>query len=472
MTEHRYLPLTLKLPAAARALVVGGGTVAAAKVDWLLRCELSVDVVAQTLCDRLQVLAEAGEVTWRSGLFRDDDLDGAALVLAATDAPAVNRAVHDRAVAGGIPVNVADDPALSTFYVPATVIRGALQVSVGTGGNSPSLSVRLRQELDGQFPVWFGDLTEWLGRARRRVRAAIDDPVQRRRVLRDLASAATTERLAAVPDAEREAAFEGILDAALAGAEGAPPTGRVWLVGAGPGDPGLLTVRGLDCLRRADAVLHDGLVNRELLVFARRDAEIFDTSKRAGCRRFDQEGINALMVSLAGMGKTVCRLKGGDPCVFGRGGEEALHLVQHGISFEFVPGVSASIAAPAAAGIPVTHRDHASYFQVITGHENPAKTESRVNWRELGSSQGTLVFLMSAHRLREICERLLAHGKRSGTPVAVISRGTLPDQVVLETTLGAGASDETPAAAAAPRPALIVVGDVVSLRRSLAGNPR
>lgn len=468
MTEHRFLPLTLKIPADARALVVGGGPVAASKVDWLLSCRVAVDVVAEALGDRLQAHSEAGRVRWRAGPFDATDVPGHALALAATDDPAVNLAVRDAAAAAGILVNVADDPERSTFHVPAMVTRGALQVSVGTGGRSPSLAVRLRQELDERLPPWYGDYTAWLGAARARVRAANGDPVARRRILRDLASDAVADHLARVPDADREAAFTARVDEALGEAAGPAPEGRVWLVGAGPGDPGLITLRGLGCLQRADAVLHDGLVNPALLGFARRDAELFDTSKRAGCRRFDQEEINALMVSLAREGKTVCRLKGGDPCVFGRGGEEALHLVASGVPFEFVPGVSAAIAAPAAAGIPLTHRDHASYFQVITGHEDPAKTESRVNWRDLGSSLGTLVFLMSAGRVGEICERLLAHGKAPATPVAVISRGTLPDQVVLETTLEAGAADGFPAAASVPRPALIVVGDVVSLRRSLA----
>jgi len=466
MENHRFLPVTLKLPTDARALVVGGGAVAASKVDWLLRCGVDVEVVAEALCDRLEVHVEAGRVTWRAGRFCEGDVSGYALALAATDDAVVNRAVHERAREAGIPVNVADDPALSTFYVPAMVARGHLQVSVGTGGRSPSLAVRLRQELDDRLPDWYGEYVEWLGRARERVRVKVSDHVRRRRVLRRLAGDGVAHRLAGAAPADREAVFDAALEAALAEVGEGPPAGRVWLVGAGPGDPGLITVKGLECLKQADAVLHDGLVNRALLAFARRDAEIFDTSKRAGCRRFDQEGINGLMVSLAQEGKLVCRLKGGDPCVFGRGGEEALHLVEHGISFEFVPGVTSAIAAPAAAGIPITHRDHASYFQVITGHEDPAKTDSRVNWSDLGPSRGTLVFLMGVHRLSEICGKLMAHGKPPETPVAVISRGTLPDQEVIETTVGEGA-DGLDGMQAVPRPALIVVGDVVSLRRNL-----
>jgi uroporphyrin-III C-methyltransferase/precorrin-2 dehydrogenase/sirohydrochlorin ferrochelatase len=467
MDDHRCLPITLKIPAGAPALVVGGGTVAASKVDWLLRCGVVVDVVAEVLCDRLRVLSEAGQLRWLAGRFDAAAVPGHVLALAATDDPVVNEAVQAAAVCAGIPVNVADDPERSTFYVPAMVTRGALQVSVSTGGRSPSLAVRLRQDFDDRLPGWYADYTVWLGAARTRVRAALADPVARRRALGYLASEAVADRLATFPEPDRPAAFTALVYGALGAAAG-PPEGRVWLVGAGPGDPGLITLRGLDCLKRADAVLHDGLVNPVLLGFARRDAELVDTSKRAGCRRFDQGEINGLMVALARAGKTVCRLKGGDPCVFGRGGEEALHLAAHGVPFEFVPGVSAAIAAPAAAGIPVTHRDHASYFQVVTGHEDPAKTESRVNWQDLGSSRGTLIFLMGAGRVGEICRRLLAHGKAPETPVAVISRGTLPDQLVLETTLAAGAADGFPAAAAAPRPALIVVGDVVSLRHLLA----
>lgn len=241
--------------------------------------------------------------------------------------------------------------------------------------------------------------------------------------------------------------------------------GIVWLVGAGPGDPGLLTLKGLECLQQADVVVHDYLANPELLAHAPATAERLYVGKKAGAHTLHQEEINGLLVQRAQAGQRVVRLKGGDPCVFGRGGEEALALRQAGVPFEIVPGVTAGVAAPAYAGIPVTHRGRSSVLSLVTGHEDPTKAGSAIDWGALAGGGGTLVFYMGVGNLAGICQRLMQGGRAPGTPVAVISQGTLPEQRVIEGTLESIAGHA--AAAGLQPPAVTVVGDVVSLRHEL-----
>ena len=245
-----------------------------------------------------------------------------------------------------------------------------------------------------------------------------------------------------------------------------PNTGIVYLVGAGPGDPGLLTVKGLQCLQAADVVVYDRLVNPEIIEAARADAELISCGKSAGHHALTQEEINELLVRLGKEGKVVCRLKGGDPFVFGRGGEEAHELRQHGISFEVVPGVTSAIAAPAYAGIPVTHRGVATSFTVVTGHEDPTKPETQVDWTRLANVSDTLVILMGIGRLAPIVDGLIGGGRPPDTPVGMVRWGTRVEQETLVTTLQDAVADA--AAVDMQPPATIVVGDVVSAREDLA----
>jgi len=242
--------------------------------------------------------------------------------------------------------------------------------------------------------------------------------------------------------------------------------GRVYLVGAGPGHPGLITVRGLECIRAADCIVYDALVGRELLAEARQDAELCFVGKRGGHPSMPQDQINALLVEKALVHARVCRLKGGDPFVFGRGGEEALHLRAHGVPFDVVPGVTSAVAAPAYAGIPVTHRGLATSVAFITGHEDPAKEESSIDWARLACGVDTLVILMGVSRLRALVALLAENGRDPGTPVALVQWGTTPDQVTVTGTLETIA--DVAEAAQIGAPVAMVVGDVVSLRNQLA----
>ncbi len=452
------IPISWKISSDRPVLVVGGGATASSKIRLLLACGAAVSVRSPSLNHDLSARVAAQQLQWSKGMYERSSLAAYSMVFACTNDPAVNRQVYEDAVASRVPVNTADAPELCTFFMPAAVVRGPLKIAVSTDGESPSLAARLRRELEQRLPPFMEAYTKWLGAARRRLAEASVEGSVRRRVLAALAEVDNEDRF----ETADRAAQEAMLDAALKDAS-TQREGEVWLVGAGPGHPGLLTLWGLRCLERADAVLYDGLVNPEILQRARRDAELYDTSKRAGCRNYTQDEINDLMVRLAQAGKRVCRLKGGDPCVFGRGGEEAAYLARHNVRYAFVPGVTAAIAAPAMAGIPVTHRDYASYFQVVTGHEDPAKTESRVNWRDIAKSTGTIVFLMGADRLSGIAKKLLTHGMQPKTGVAVVSRGTLPDRAVFETSLEDAARNHFETHMDFPRPALIVVGNVVSL---------
>ncbi len=241
--------------------------------------------------------------------------------------------------------------------------------------------------------------------------------------------------------------------------------GVVWIVGAGPGDPGLLTLKGRECIENADVICHDALIHKAVLDFARSQCELIYVGKKSGAHAFTQARINAILAEQARLGKRVCRLKGGDPFIFGRGGEEALYLHEQGIPFVIVPGVSAVSAVPAYAGIPVTHRGCADSLRVVTGHEI-MEAETRGYWREAGSERGTLVVMMGLHHIGEITERLIAHGMGGDTPAAVISNGTLPEQRVVEAPLGVIA--QCAQQASMDTPALLVIGNTVRLRQAAA----
>ncbi|MBN2528442.1 MAG: uroporphyrinogen-III C-methyltransferase [Deltaproteobacteria bacterium] len=466
MTAYQTIPVSLNVTHNNRALVVGGGHIALQKIEWLLKFNMAVNVVATDVREEIDALAKAGTIRLQRKPY--DGLDeGLALVIAATNDESVNRAVFRDARAKSIPVNVVDVPEMCTFFVSSVISRGRLQMTIASNGDAPALCRRLRKEVEALAPPFYQTYVDWLADARSRVRKVIKEEAKRATILKHMASERVANQLEQLPKEARQDWFESELAAQMAVAEtDTSPVGTVYLVGAGPGDPGLISVKGLRVLASADAVLFDGLVNPKVLDSISPSVERFDTSKRAGCALRSQDEINDLMVNLAQAGKTVCRLKGGDPCVFGRLTSEARALAQHNIPFEIVPGVSSAIGALAYAGIPITDRDAASVFQVVTGHESPLKTESRVNWQDIASSKGTVVFLMGVHRLTDIASKLIANGKPPETPVAIISHGTLPTQAVFETTLGE-ANNPSIAIPDMQRPALIVVGDVVRLRRQL-----
>ena len=466
MAAWQTIPISLNVTDNNRALLIGGGKIAFQKIEWLQKFNMQISVVAIDIIAPIEKLAADGDIRLERKPY--DGLDDTfAMVIAATNDEAVNRQVYADAVALGIPVNVVDVPELCTFFVSSVVSRGRLQMTVASNGDAPALCKRLRREMEALVPPFYERYVDLLADARNRIRDLISEESKRSKILKHLASERVSSQMALQPPENREAWFEEVLQRALELEQAAKPSpGTVYLVGAGPGDPGLLSIKGLRVLASADAVLYDGLVNSGVLDSIGPSVERYDTSKRAGCALRSQDDINGLMVKLALEGKTVCRLKGGDPCVFGRVTSEARSLVQNNIPFEIVSGVSSAIGALAYAGIPVTDRDAASYFQVVTGHEAPEKTETRVNWKDIASSKGTVVFLMGVHRLRDIATKLIANGKPERTPAAIISHGTLPSQSVFETSLDEAVNPST-VIPEMPRPALIVVGDVVRLGREL-----
>ncbi|MDP3858076.1 MAG: siroheme synthase CysG [Stagnimonas sp.] len=455
MKVHPWFPITLRL-AGASVLVVGGGEVAARKVRLLQRAGPRIAVVSAALNAELSALLGAGELRHVGERFEPKQLQGCRLVIAATDDAALNRQVAEAANAAGVPVNVVDDPVLSSFITPSLIDRAPVLVAISTGGAAPVLARRLRERIEALLPAGYGRIASFMEQHRPAVKAL---PVERRRALweRFLDSSAP-ECLLAGDEAGAAAELARLRDGS------ASATGEVYLVGAGPGDPDLLTFRALRLMQQADVVLHDRLVPAAILDLVRRDAERIFVGKRRNQHTVPQDEINAELVRLAQAGKRVLRLKGGDPFIFGRGGEEIAELAANGIPFQVVPGVTAAAGCAAYAGIPLTHRDYAQSCVFVTGHAR-ADGELKLHWDQLARPGQTVVFYMGVSTLPRICAELQAHGLPADWPAALVEDGTQPSQRVITGTLG-----DLPAkvAAAAPSGAsLLIVGEVVRLRQQL-----
>jgi uroporphyrin-III C-methyltransferase/precorrin-2 dehydrogenase/sirohydrochlorin ferrochelatase len=482
-------PICLDL-AGEPVVVVGGGEVARRKVASLVESGARVTVIAPACAAALEPLVARGEIRWVPRAYAPGDLAGARLAYAATDDPEVNRAVHAEARARRVWLNVADQPELCDFTAPAVVRRGDLTIAVSTNGASPAMARWIRERLDAELGPEYAEALGLLRQVRERLRRDGLGTERARQVFQALAGPELVGALADRDDAAVDRLLGRILgpgwmrkrladgaptergdpaETADAGCPATPAPGRVYLVGAGPGDPGLLTVKGKQCLEASDVVIYDALVDKRLLDHSRPGALLIYAGKREGHHSRPQEEINALLVQYARLGLTVTRLKGGDPFVFGRGGEEALALVEAGIPFEVVPGVSAGLAVPAYAGIPITHRHYAAAVTFVTGHERTDQDSSRVRWDELGSEHGTLVFFMGVRNLPEIAARLLENGRSPETPAAVIEWGTTEHQVTVTAPL-ADIARRAREAGIGP-PALVVVGEVVSLRDRLQWFP-
>jgi len=441
-------------------LVVGGGAVAALKAETLLRSGVRVTVIAPELCPRLTELTLLGALRHEPRRFQAGDLVGAEVAVAATDDPAVNEAVAAAARSLRIPVNVADDALRSSFIMPAVVDRAPVQIAISSAGTAPVLARKLREMIERAVPFAFAGLAELVGRFRGRSKERFADPVARRRFWEDTLEGPIAELALAGRSEEAAARLERAL------AEGAPsrPEGFVSLVGAGPGDPELLTLKALRIMQRADVVLYDHLVAPALVELARRDAERVYVGKEQDCHAVGQSEIHALMLRYAGEGKRVVRLKGGDPFIFGRGGEEIEALAAQGIDFEVVPGVTAAAGAAAYAGIPLTHRDHADACVFVTGHSR--RGGAQFDWSGVVRPRQTIAVYMGVGSLGGIAGELAAHGLAPDTPVALVEKATLPGQRVIEGTVSTIAA--AAARAEVKPPALLIVGDVVRLRSKLA----
>jgi uroporphyrin-III C-methyltransferase/precorrin-2 dehydrogenase/sirohydrochlorin ferrochelatase len=455
-----YFPVFFDLTA-LKVLVVGGGEVALRKVALLERSGASITLVAPEVLPGLQERAAAGKIILAIREFVPNDLDGARLVIVATSRRAVNRWIASLSEARGIPVNVVDDREASRFIVPAIIDRDPVLVAISTAGTSPVLARRLRERLEAVIPKKIGALAVWLRALRHGARRRLRDTDERRRFYENIVDGPAARRF--IEGDARGA--QALAQQLLARTSTAPRSaGEVTLVGAGPGDPELLTLKALRALQDADVILHDRLVPEDLLDMARRDAARICVGKAAGSIGSTQEEINALLIEHARLGKRVVRLKGGDPFIFGRGGEELEALAKAQISFSVIPGVTAAAGCAAYAGIPLTHRDYAHSVTFVTGH---AEKEGREpDWRALAKPGLTVVFYMGLARVEQIAATLVAHGAAASLPAAVIAQGTLQDQRVVTGTLATIA--EVTAASAIQSPALLVVGEVVSLHASLA----
>ena len=408
-----FLPIFLDIREQP-CLVVGGGEVAARKCAMLLRAGARVTILAPKLGKAFDADLAASRVTHRAAGFQDADVAGYALVIAATNDDVVNRAVAAAARARQIPVNVVDHPALCSFIMPSIIERAPVIVAVSTGGASPILARLLRARLENLIPAGYGRLAALAAAFRDQVKAHFK-PAERRRVWERVLQGPIAEMVLSGRDAEaRQALQKAIDDQSLASGNG-----EVALIGAGPGDPDLLTFRALRLMQRADVVVYDRLVSPQVLDLVRLDAERIYAGKERAKHTFPQEDINQLLVRLAREGKRVVRLKGGDPFIFGRGGEEIATLAAEGIPFQVVPGITAAAGCASYAGIPLTHRDYSQSVIFVTGHLQDGSMN--LNWATLAQPRQTIVIYMGLVGIEILCAQLIAHGLVADTPAALIS---------------------------------------------------
>lgn len=452
-----YLPLFFDLRGKP-VLLVGGGTIALRKARLLIKARAVVSVVAPEIGGELEsmVLASGGSV--HRDAYREAYLKQAVLVISATDHAEINQQVAEDCHRRQLPVNVVDSPALCSVIMPAIVDRSPLMIGISSGGEAPVLARIVRAQIESVIPGAYSQLALFASRCRDRVKAHFADGEARRRFW---------ERILAGP------AKEMALSGNVAGAEAhlleqlanpqAPERGEVYLVGAGPGDPDLLTFKALRLMQQAEVVLYDRLVSPPILDLVRRDAERIYVGKKRAAHTLEQTEINQLLLDLALQGKRVLRLKGGDPFIFGRGGEEIELLAQHKVPFQVVPGITAASGCACYAGIPLTHRDFAQSVRFVTGHLKNGTCD--LSWDELIGSDQTLVFYMGLTSLREICAELIAHGKDPTTPAALIEQGTTPRQQVHTATLEA--LPDLVAEREVHAPTLLIIGGVVSLHQKL-----
>jgi uroporphyrin-III C-methyltransferase/precorrin-2 dehydrogenase/sirohydrochlorin ferrochelatase len=443
-----------------RCVVVGGGEVATRKIEMLRKAQAHVEVVSADLGDDLARLALRGEIACLATRFAPEQLDGATLVIAATNDQAANQAVHAAAVARGIPVNVVDQPRLCTFAMPAIIDRSPILIAISTGGTSPVLARLLRARLESLIPAGLGRLAALGEQFRALVKRRIVHPESRRLFWERIFGGPVSELALGGQEQRARDAFMQALERAE---HEQAPDGEVYLVGAGPGDPDLLTFRALRLMQQADVVVYDHLVGDGILDLVRRDAHRIYVGKESNNHTLPQEEINELLVRLAKQGKRVLRLKGGDPFIFGRGGEEIETLSQQGVRFQVVPGVTAASGTSCYAGIPLTHRDYAHACVFVTGHLKDGSVD--LDWDALARPQQTVVVYMGVAALPEICRQLVRHGMPAEMPAAIVQQATTRKQRVVS-----GSLQTLPTlakATAIKAPALIIIGEVVKLRRKL-----
>jgi len=448
-----YFPAFLDLNDRS-CLVVGGGDVAFRKVRLLTAAGAVIRVVAPDISQDLIDYAGNKRHEFVTRAFRSSDVLGQWLVVSATGNPVVERSVFQAATDAGIFCNGVDDIKNCSYITPAIVDRSPIVVAISSGGAAPVLARKLREQIELSLPAGLSGLANLASQWRSRVSKRLGDLLSRRRFWESVFDGPAASHAIAGDIAAAEATMADLLDSSPA-----IQAGEAWLVGAGPGDPGLLTIRALQIMQAADVILHDRLVSKEVLDMARRDADLISVGKTPGCGVNSQEDINELLVSLVSSGKRVCRLKGVYPFIFGRGGEEAEALREAGLSFKVVPGITAAAGCAAYSGIPLTHRDLSQSVAFVTAHGKNSIDE--LDWQALARDRQTLAFYMAVRRFPELMNNLIGGGRSADTPVAIIEKGTMPDQRVIRGTLG-----QLTLLAAAHRvaaPAMLIVGEVAAL---------
>ena len=453
-----YFPVFLKLKDQS-CLVVGAGEVAARKIELLARAGAKITVIACEISLAVLRLQTIYNLTLLQKPFSADDLDDFRLVITATNDEKTNQLVAKLADKKNIPVNVVDNPGLCSFIFPAIIDRSPMIAAVSSGGTAPVLTRLLRAKIEAAIPPAYGRLAELSEKFRDTVKQHIKKPAQRRIFWENLLQGSVAELVFSGKEQEAEQQLQQTLlmqqqDINL---------GEVYLVGAGPGAADLLTFRALRLMQQADVIVYDHLVSSEILDLARRDSEKIYVGKQRQKHTLQQESINTLLTDLAKAGKRVVRLKGGDPFIFGRGGEEIETLMQQGINFQVVPGITAASGCGAYAGIPLTHRDHAQSCTFVTGH---LKDDSiNLNWTQLAAPNQTIVIYMGLIGLERICQSLIAHGSPKDLPIAIVQQGTTANQRVITgtlTTLPSKVAEQN-----IKPPTLIIIGTVVSLHNKL-----
>lgn len=440
-------------------LVVGAGEVAARKVELLLKTSAHITVVAPWVCDTIQRFAKEEKIELIVRPYIESDLNNKQMVFVATDSSEINKQIHDHARAQKILVNVVDNTPLCQFITPSIVDRSPIIIAMSSGGVAPVLLRYLRQKLESVIPQKVSLLGQFSEKFRESVKKRFKSVTERRYFWEDVLDGDIAEN---VLQGNEQVAEQKFLEK-LHAPDASKTVGEVYLVGAGPGDPDLLTFRALRLMQKADVVVYDRLVSPEILELVRRDAEKIYVGKAKSKHTVPQNEINELLAKEALAGNRVVRLKGGDPFIFGRGGEELETLIEHGVNFQVVPGITAASGAASYAGIPLTHRDHAKSVVFATGHLQD--NSINLNWKGLAQPDQTIVFYMGLTGLPIICEQLVKHGLASTTPIAMVQSATTPEQKVVTGTLE-DIQQKAEAAEIKP-PALIIVGSVVSLHNKL-----
>jgi len=453
-----HLPIFINLKQKP-VLVVGGGDIALRKINLLLKAQASVNCLSPLFCDGIASLSADKSVNLIQKSFEPDDIKNYSIIIASTDDSLVNSSISELAKKANIPVNVVDSPELSSFIMPSIVDRSPVIIAVSSAGKAPVLARIIRAKLETVIPSAYGLLAEIAGEYRQKVKNRFSNIKDRRAFWESAFSGVIAEKVFSGRINEARGDIEEQLENSVE-----IDLGEVYLVGAGPGDPDLLTFKALRLIQQADVVLYDRLVSKGVMELVRRDSELIYVGKKGGSDESTrQEDINEQLVKLAKSGKRVCRLKGGDPFIFGRGGEEIESLSEHGIPFQVVPGITAASGCSSYAGIPLTHRDYSQSCRFVTAHLKNGTTN--LPWEEFVIDQQTIVFYMALSGANYICQKLMEHGMDKNMPIAIIEKGTMPEQKVYISSL-----TKLPDLLAKENihaPTLMIVGEVVKLNEKL-----